>query len=46
MDAEERHGFEGDGFTYLRSPIWWGGIVACTYEVHTARRNYLIICEQ
>ncbi|RFU31039.1 hypothetical protein B7463_g5336, partial [Scytalidium lignicola] len=28
MDAEERHGFEGDGFTYLKSPIWWGGIVA------------------
>ncbi|RDW84576.1 putative DUF803 membrane protein [Coleophoma cylindrospora] len=27
MDAEERHGFEGDGFTYLKSPIWWGGIV-------------------
>lgn len=33
MDAEERHGFEGDGFTYLRSPIWWGGIVACMYEL-------------
>jgi hypothetical protein len=29
MDAEERHGFEGDGFTYLKSPIWWAGIVAC-----------------
>jgi hypothetical protein len=28
MDAEERHGFEGDGFTYLKSPIWWGGIIA------------------
>ncbi|KAI9748186.1 MAG: hypothetical protein M1815_003465 [Lichina confinis] len=27
MDASERHGFEGDGFSYLRSPIWWGGIV-------------------
>ncbi|KAL3419351.1 hypothetical protein PVAG01_09573 [Phlyctema vagabunda] len=27
IDAEERHGFEGDGFTYLKSPIWWGGIV-------------------
>ncbi|KAJ2907239.1 hypothetical protein MKZ38_006533 [Zalerion maritima] len=26
MDAEERHGFEGDGFVYLRSPIWWAGI--------------------
>lgn len=29
MDAEERHGFEGDGFTYLKSPIWWAGIVTC-----------------
>lgn len=28
MDAEQRHGFEGDGFTYLKSPIWWGGIVS------------------
>lgn len=28
MDAEERHGFEGDGFTYLKSPIWWAGIIA------------------
>ncbi|KAK1751789.1 hypothetical protein QBC47DRAFT_76048 [Echria macrotheca] len=26
--AEERHGFEGDGFVYLRSPMWWAGI-AC-----------------
>lgn len=33
MDAEERHGFEGDGFTYLRSPIWWGGIIACTDQL-------------
>ena len=27
MDAGERHGFEGDGFAYLKSPIWWGGII-------------------
>jgi drug/metabolite transporter (DMT)-like permease len=33
MDAEERHGFEGDGFTYLKSPIWWAGIVARTCPV-------------
>ncbi|PGH02804.1 hypothetical protein GX51_04416 [Blastomyces parvus] len=26
MDASSRHGFEGDGFSYLKSPIWWGGI--------------------
>ncbi|CAK4030100.1 magnesium transporter NIPA3 [Lecanosticta acicola] len=25
--AAERHGFEGDGFAYLRNPIWWSGIV-------------------
>ncbi|KAI9768292.1 MAG: hypothetical protein M1835_006892 [Candelina submexicana] len=27
MEANERHGFEGDGYTYLKSPIWWGGII-------------------
>ncbi|KAK3302343.1 magnesium transporter NIPA-domain-containing protein [Chaetomium strumarium] len=27
MQAEERHGFEGDGFVYLRSPMWWAGII-------------------
>ena len=27
MHASDRHGFEGDGFAYLRSPIWWAGIV-------------------
>ena len=26
-DASERHGFEGDGFSYFKSPTWWGGIV-------------------
>ncbi|KAK3333186.1 magnesium transporter NIPA-domain-containing protein [Cercophora scortea] len=26
MQAEERLGFEGDGYIYLRSPIWWAGI--------------------
>ncbi|WPH03320.1 DUF803-domain-containing protein [Acrodontium crateriforme] len=25
--AAEAHGFEGDGFAYLKNPIWWGGIV-------------------
>lgn len=25
--AAAQHGFEGDGFEYLRNPIWWGGIV-------------------
>ena len=27
MHAEQRHGFEGEGFVYLRSPLWWAGIV-------------------
>lgn len=26
MHASENHGFEGEGFSYLKSPIWWGGI--------------------
>lgn len=26
MQATENHGFEGEGFSYLKSPIWWGGI--------------------
>ncbi|KAL6895070.1 magnesium transporter NIPA domain-containing protein [Trichoderma evansii] len=26
LQAEERHGFEGDGFVYMRSPLWWAGI--------------------
>ncbi|KAL5629016.1 hypothetical protein BROUX41_002407 [Berkeleyomyces rouxiae] len=27
MQAEQRHGFEGDGFVYLRNPVWWFGII-------------------
>ena len=34
MDAEERHGFEGDGFSYLKSPLWWAGIISCTQSVN------------
>ncbi|KAJ9204691.1 hypothetical protein DTO166G4_6941 [Paecilomyces variotii] len=26
LHASETHGFEGEGFSYLKSPIWWGGI--------------------
>ncbi|MCJ1419815.1 hypothetical protein MMC32_006171 [Xylographa parallela] len=26
QDATERHGFEGDGHQYFKSPIWWAGI--------------------
>jgi hypothetical protein len=29
MHASETHGFEGEGFSYLKSPIWWGGIGTC-----------------
>ncbi len=25
-DAAEKHGFEGDGFEYLKTPLWWAGI--------------------
>ena len=31
MQASERHGFEGDGFSYLKSPLWWAGIVTRTW---------------
>ncbi|KAI1761044.1 DUF803-domain-containing protein [Hypoxylon sp. FL1150] len=27
LQAEEKHGFSGDGFVYLRNPMWWGGMV-------------------
>lgn len=27
IQAEERHGFEGDGYAYLKNPLWWAGIV-------------------
>ena len=28
-DAAAKHGFEGDGFAYLKMPLWWAGIVTC-----------------
>ncbi|KAJ5088712.1 hypothetical protein N7456_012328 [Penicillium angulare] len=28
MHASEQHGFEGEGFSYLKSPIWWAGVIA------------------
>ena len=27
-DAADKHGFEGDGFAYLKTPLWWAGIVS------------------
>ncbi|KAJ5901677.1 DUF803 domain membrane protein [Penicillium taxi] len=26
MHASEEHGFAGEGYSYLKSPIWWGGV--------------------
>jgi len=28
--ASEAHGFEGEGFSYIKSPIWWAGIATST----------------
>ncbi|KAL7627096.1 hypothetical protein AAE478_003872 [Parahypoxylon ruwenzoriense] len=27
IQAEEKHGFSGDGFVYLMSPTWWAGLI-------------------
>lgn len=29
-DAAKKHGFEGEGFTYFRSPTWWAGMITMT----------------
>lgn len=41
IDEEERHGFEGDGFSYLKNPIWWAGIMSCRcpYTHHVTITN-------
>jgi hypothetical protein len=26
-DASERHGFKGDGFEYIKNPLWWTGMI-------------------
>ncbi|KAF2461756.1 magnesium transporter NIPA-domain-containing protein [Lineolata rhizophorae] len=26
-EASARHGFEGDGFSYFKSPMWWAGMI-------------------
>ncbi|KAI9732828.1 MAG: hypothetical protein M1834_003766 [Cirrosporium novae-zelandiae] len=28
MDASARHGYEGDGYSYLKEPTWWAGIIS------------------
>lgn len=25
--AAEAHGFEGDGFAYMKNPVWWAGLI-------------------
>lgn len=37
IQVEERHGFEGDGYVYLRNPLWWAGIATREYLLLTAR---------
>lgn len=27
-DAADKHGFEGDGYAYLKTPLWWAGIAS------------------
>lgn len=27
IETADRHGFEGEGFTYLKNPIWWAGMI-------------------
>ncbi|XXG96665.1 phosphatidylinositol-3-phosphatase ymr1 [Hypoxylon texense] len=27
LQAEEKHGFSGDGYVYLKNPLWWGGMI-------------------
>lgn len=27
-DAADKHGFEGEGFAYLKTPLWWAGIIS------------------
>lgn len=30
-DASDKHGFEGEGFSYLKTPLWWAGIITSAY---------------
>lgn len=42
QQAEERLGFEGDGYVYLKNPLWWAGIGTCegTLETHPPLMGY------
>lgn len=37
IQSEERHGFEGDGYVYLKNPLWWAGIATRTSLVRLPR---------
>ncbi|TQN73925.1 putative magnesium transporter NIPA4, partial [Colletotrichum shisoi] len=41
LQAEERHGFEGDGYVYLKSPVWWAGISTCEFLSVLERRRHV-----
>ena len=36
MQASQQHGFEGEGFAYLKSPVWWSGIITSTSHTTNA----------
>ena len=38
--ASELHGFEGEGYSYFKSPIWWGGMVTSTLSYKNESRNH------
>jgi len=27
--AEKKHGFEGEGYVYMKNPLWWFGLSLC-----------------
>lgn len=35
--SAEKHGFDGDGFSYFRNPTWWAGMI--TSEAHSLQPN-------
>jgi hypothetical protein len=34
-DAADKHGFAGEGYAYLKTPLWWAGII--TREISSER---------
>jgi magnesium transporter len=43
MQASEIHGFEGEGFSYLKSPIWWAGIATRMFGQSQAGRRVALM---